>query len=127
MKELKPRIHDEKNGLDYVLVGDYYVPDIKLPEETRPIGKWGMMRRTYLKEARPILWTDLVITGKVFTHLADINEDATNRFHLLMRQMMKAEGVTEELKRIDQMEWIRSVNSIINRVEEMIKEELIYV
>ena len=67
-----------------------------------------------------------MITGKLFSHLADINEDATNRFQLLMRQMMKAEGVTEELKRTDQMEWIRSVNSIVSRAEEIIRQELIY-
>lgn len=125
MKKLKKRIRDEKNGLDYVLVGDYYVPDIKIPDEKRSIGKWGRMHQNYLQEANPALFSQLVLTGKLHTYLADINEQATDRFNLIMRQMMDAEGVNEALKRKDQMEWVRSVNFIISRAEEIIRRELI--
>lgn len=123
-KELKPRIHE--NGIDYVLVGDYYVPDITIPQESRPIGKWGRMHKAYLEEARPALLNHLILTGKLHTYLADINEQATDRFERIMRQMMEDEGVTEDLKRADQMAWVRSVNSLVNRVEEIIRQELIY-
>ena len=126
MNELKPRIHDEKTGIDYVLVGDYYLPEIVVPQESRPIGKWGSLHRAYLKEHRPAVYTSLCLTGRLHTYLADLNEQAEGRFQLIMRQMMKAEGVTEDLKRADQMSWIRSVNSIINRAEEIIRQELIY-
>ena len=124
IKYRKSIIHQVVDGVE--MDTEVLLPDFEVPQETRPIGKWGMMRRTYLKEAKPFLWTDLVLTGKLFTHLADINEQATDRFHLIMRQMMEAEGVTEELKRTDQMEWVRSVNSIANRAEEIIMQELIY-
>lgn len=126
MNELKPRIHDEKTGIDYVLVGDYYLPEIIVPQESRPIGKWGSLHRAYLKEHRPAVYASLCLTGRLHTYLADLNEQAQGRFQLIMRQMMKAEGVTEALKRADQMLWIRSVNSIINRAEEIIRQELIY-
>lgn len=123
-KELKPRIHE--NGIDYVLVGDYYVPDITIPQESRPIGKWGRMHKAYLEEARPALLNHLILTGKLHTYLADINEQATDRFERVMRQMMEAEGVTEDLKRANQMAWVRSVNSIVSCAEEIIRQELIY-
>lgn len=124
--ELKPRIHDEKTGIDYVLVGDYYLPEIAVPQENRPIGKWGSLHRAYLKEHRPAVYASLCLTGRLHTYLADLNEQAQGRFQFIMRQMMKAEGVTEDLKRADQMLWIRSVNSIISRAEEIIRQELIY-
>ena len=126
MSDLKPRIHDEKTGIDYVLVGDYYLPEIIVPQESRPIGRWGSLHRAYLKEHRPAVYTSLCLTGRLHTYLADLNEQAQGRFQFIMRQMMKAEGVTEDLKRADQMLWIRSVNSIINRAEEIIRQELIY-
>ena len=93
MTELKPKIHE--NGIDYVLVGDYYVPDLKLPEEHRPIGRWGHLHQSYLKQYRPILYNDLLLSGKLHTVLADLNEQAADRLHLIICQMMKAEGVTE--------------------------------
>ena len=96
MKELKPRIHE--NGMDYVLVGDYYVPDLKLPEEHRPIGHWGRLHQSYLKQFRPMVYSDLLLSGKLHTALADLNEQATDRLHLIIRQMAEAEGVTEAMK-----------------------------
>ena len=127
MNELKPRIHDEANGLDYVLVGDYYIPAIELPEDNdRPIGKWGRMHRTYLEETNPLLLNHLTLTGRLHTYLADLDEQAQNRYRLIIRQMATAEGITEDLKRRSQWEWVRAMNSIVDRVEESIKGELIY-
>lgn len=124
MKKLKPRIHE--NGMDYVLVGDYYVPDLKLLEERRPIGHWGRLHQSYLKQYRPMLYNELILSGKLHTVLADLNEQAADRLDLIIRQMMKAEGVTEAMKPENQMFWVQSMNSIRNRAEEIIKAELIY-
>ena len=127
MNELKPRIHDEATGLDYVLVGDYYIPAIGLPEDDdRPIGKWGRMHRAYLKETNPLLLNHLILTGRLHTYLADLDEQAQDRCRLIIRQMATIEGVTEDLKRQSQWEWVRAMNSIVNRAEENIKRELIY-
>ena len=83
MSELKTRIHDETNGLDYVLAGDYYIPAIELPEDDdRPIGKWGRMHQTYLEETNPLLLNHLTLTGKLHTYLADLNEQAQNRYQI---------------------------------------------
>ena len=127
MDKLEPRIHDETNGLDYVLAGDYYIPAIGLPEDDdRPIGKWGRMHQAYLEETNPLLLNHLILTGRLHTYLADLNEQAQNRYRLIIKQMATAEGVTEDLKRQSQWEWVRAMNSIINRAEENIKCELIY-
>ena len=127
MDELKPSIHDEANGLDYVLAGDYYIPAIGLPEDDdRPIGKWGRMHQTYLEETNPLLLNHLVLTGRLHTYLADLDEQAQERCRLIIRQMTASEGVTEDLKRRSQWEWIKAMNSIVNRAEESIKCELIY-
>ena len=127
MDRLEPRIHDEANGLDYVLAGDYYIPAIGLPEDDdRSIGKWGRMHRAYLEETNPLLLNHLILTGRLHTYLADLNEQAQNRYRLIIKQMATAEGVTEDLKRQSQWEWVRAMNSIINRAEENIKCELIY-
>ena len=124
MKELKPRIHE--NGMNYVLVGDYYVPDLKLPEEHRPLGKWGRMHREYLRITNLGLLNELILSGKLWTYLADLNEQATDRLNLIIRQMAEAEGVTEAMKAENQMLWVQSMNSIRSRAEEIIKAELIY-
>ena len=124
MRELKPRIHE--NGMDYVLAGDFYVPDLKLPEEHRPIGHWGRLHKSYLKQFRPLLYNDLIFFFCFHTVLADLNEQATDRLNLIIRQMMEAEGVTETMKAENQMLWVQSMNSIRNRAEEIIKAELIY-
>ena len=127
MSELKPNIHDKTNGLDYVLVGDYYIPAIELPEDDdRPIGKWGRMHRAYLEETNPLLLNHLILTGRLHTYLADLDEQAQDRCRLIIRQMAAAESMTEELKHQSQWEWVRAMNSIVNRAEENIKRELIY-
>ena len=128
MNELKQRIHDEANGLDYVLVGDYYIPAIELPEsDNRPIGKWGRMHRAYLEETNQILLNHLILTGKLHTCLADLDEQARERCQLIVRQMAAAEGVDEDLKRRSQWKWIQAMNNIVSRAEEIIRSEMIYV
>ena len=127
MEELRNRIHDDSSGLDYVLVGDYYIPDLKLPEESRPIGRWGRMHKAYLQEHRPGQYIELLLTGKLWTYLADLNEQAADRLAYIISQMQAAEGVTEELKARDQLAWVRAMNSIRSRAEEIIRSEMIYV
>ena len=126
MSELKPRIHDEINGLDYILAGDYYIPAVELLEDDdRPIGKWGRMHRAYLEEADSFLLNHLILTGRLHTYLADLNEQAQDRCRLIIKQMAATEGVTEDLKRRSQWEWIKAMNSIVSRAEETIKSEII--
>ena len=124
MEKLKERITE--NGIDYILVGDYYIPDLKLPEESRPIGRYGRLHREYLKQEHPARYSSLILTGKLWTYLADLNEQAEERLDLIMEQMKAAEGVTEELKAKNQLEWVGRMNNIRNRAEEIIKSEMIY-
>ena len=112
--------------LNYIRCGDYYLPDIRLPEETRPIGRWGRMHRDYIKEHRPILFNDLCLSGELWTYLADLNEQAQSRLELIVEQMKAAEGVTEELKAANQLAWVGAMNSIRNRAEEIVLREMIY-
>ena len=127
MTEMKKHIYDENNGLWYELIGDYYIPVLTLSsEEQRPLGKWGRMHRDYLKEHRPILYNDLILSGQFWTYLADLNEQAQERLSLIIEQMKATEGVTEEMKAADQMAWVSAMNSIRNRAEEIILRELIY-
>lgn len=127
MTEMKKHIYDESNGLWYERIGDYYIPVLTLSsEEQRPIGKWGRMHRDYLKEYRPILYNDLILSGQLWTYLTDLNEQAQERLSLIVEQMKASEGVTEELKAADQMAWVEAMNSIRNRAEEIILHELIY-
>lgn len=127
MKELKPRIHDESNGLDYVLAGDYYIPALALPpDDERPIGRWGRLHRAYLQEHRPAFYNELVLSCKLHTVLADLNEQASERLLVIIGQMQKAEGVTEQMKQDNPWEWIRAMNSIRSRAEEIILSEMIY-
>ena len=114
------------NGIEYVCVGDYYIPDLKLPKENRPIGKYGRMHRDYLREHNPVMFDDLVLTGRLWTYLADLNEQAENRMQLMIQQMQEAEAVTEALKASDQLAWVQAMNSILNRAEEILREELIF-
>ncbi len=125
MEKLPKYMHE--NGIDYVLVGDYYIPMLALPEENRPIGRWGRMRRDYLKENRPGCYSSLLLTGKLWTYLADLDEQAQERLDRIVEQMKAAEDVTEKLKADDQLEWVRRMNSIRNRAEEIIREEMIYI
>ena len=127
MTEMKKHIYDKNNGLWYERIGDYYIPVLTLSsEEQRPIGKWGRMHRDYLKEHRPIRFNDLVLSGQLWTYLADLNEQALERLSLIIEQMKASEGVTEELKADDQMAWVGAMNSIRNRAEEIILREMIY-
>lgn len=114
------------NNMEYVLVGDYYIPDLKLPNKERPIGKYGRMHREYLKEHNPMMFNDLVLDGQLWTYIADLNEQVQERLSLIVEQMKAAEGVTEELKASDQMAWVQAMNNIYNRAEEIILWELIY-
>ena len=127
MTEMKKHIYDENNGLWYELIGDYYIPVLTLSsEEQRPIGKWGRMHRDYLKEHRPILFNDLVLSDRLWTYLADLNEQAQDRLSLIIEQMKASEDVTEELKAADQMAWVGAMSSIRNRAEEIILREMIF-
>ena len=113
--------------ITYVRSGDYYIPDLKLPEENRPIGRWGRMHREFLREHKPIIFNQLCLSGELWSRLADVNEQAVQRMAVMIRQMRESEGVTEELKAADQMEWVRRMDNIRNRAEEMILQELIMV
>ena len=115
-----------ENGIEYVLAGDYYIPDLKLPDEERTIGKYGRMHRDYLEEHHPLRFNHLVLEGQLWTYLADLNEQAQRRLQLIIRQMQEAESVTGELKAKDQMAWVRAMNNIHNRAEEIILRELVY-
>lgn len=126
MEELKNHIYDETNGLWYERKGDYYIPMICLPEEDRPIGKQGRIYREYLKLTNTALLNDLILSGKLWTYLVYLNEQAQNRLDCIIAQMKEAEGITEELKTQDQMSWVRAMNSIHSRAEEIILRELIY-
>lgn len=126
MKKLKKHIHDDSNGLDYVLVGDYYIPDLQLPEESRPIGRWGRMHREYLQEYCPDRYNELLLSGKLWTYLADLDEQVQNRLDCTIAQIKETEGVTEELKAKDQLAWVGRMNSIRHRAEEIIRSEMIY-
>jgi hypothetical protein len=127
MTEMKKHIYDESNGLWYELIGDYYIPVLTLSsEEQRPIGKWGRMHRDYLKEQRPILFNDLILSGQLWSYLADLNEQAQKRLSLIVEQMKASEGVSEKLKATDQMAWVVAMNSIRNRAEEITLREMIY-
>ena len=110
----------------YTLVGDYYIPNIALPEENRPIGRWGRLHRDHLEQHHPIRFNDLVLSGQLWTYLADLNEQAQERLSLIIDQMTASEGVTEYLKVADQMAWVGAMNSIRNRAEEIILREMIY-
>lgn len=124
MEKLPEYMHE--NGIDYVLVGDYYIPMLALPEENRPMGRWGRMRRDYLREYHPGYYCSLLLSGRLWTYLADLDEQVQGQLDTIIGQMMAAEGVTEELKASDQLEWVRRVNNIQSRAEEIIRADLIY-
>lgn len=116
------------NGIHYTLRGDYYFPDIAIPEtDSRPIGKWGRMHREYLKEHRPGMYTRLILSGKLYRHLAELNDQAQAQLEVIIRQMQRSEGVDEKMKAQDQMLWVGRMNSIRERAEEIILAELIFI
>ena len=112
--------------LNHIRCGDYYIPDIRLPEENRPIGWRGRMHRDYIKKHNPIRFNALCLSGKLWTYLADLNEQAQNRFEVIIEQMKAAESVTESVKQHDQMVWVGTMNSIRNQAEKIILREMIY-
>lgn len=120
-------IYDEKNGLWYELQGDYYIPCLKLPEEQQPIGLWGQRHLRYIKQNRKVLYFNLLTSGKLNKYLADLDQQAEEMFSQLLKQMAEREGVTEQLKANDQMEWVRRINSIRNRAIEIVNSELIHI
>ena len=113
-------------NMQYIRVGDYFIPDLELPKESRPIGRWGRMHREYLKEHKPIQYNCLLLSGELWTYLADLNEQAQNRLERMIDQMKTTEGITETLKASDPMAWVQRMNSICNRAEEIILRELIH-
>ena len=113
-------------SINYIRTGDYLIPSLKLQEETRPIGEWGRMHRDYLKEHHPIQFNNLVLSGNLWTYLADLNEQAQQRMETLVAQMQSAEDITESLKSADPIGWTQHMNNIAARAEEIIREELIY-
>ena len=112
--------------MQYIRMGDYFIPDLELPQESRPIGRWGRMRREYLREHKPIQYNCLLLSGKLWTYLADLNEQAQDRLDRIIEQMKTAEGISEALKASDPMAWVGAMNNIRNRAEEIILQELIY-
>ena len=113
-------------NISYIRVGDYFIPDLTLPEEPRPMGKWGRMHRDYLREHKPIQYNCLLLLGELWTYLADLNEQVQDRLEQIIEQMKAAEGVTEKLKAADPMAWVGAMNNIRNRAEEIILQKLIY-
>lgn len=123
---MKKSIYEQCGGT-YTQVGDYLLPKLIIDEDEQQfIGKYGRMRKRYLKENRPILFSNLLLSGKLDQHLTEIDRACVERMDLLTRQMAPQEGVTESLKATDQMEWVRRMNSIRNRAEEIVMNELVY-
>ena len=117
---MKKQIYDEKNGLSYTLHGDYYLPDLEINEEEPTYGKYGKMRKQFLKEHRSARYQYLVLTGKLMDHLNQVDKEVREKVEMLVEQMAEQWGVTEELKMRDQMEWVRRMNNIKNIVEESV-------
>ena len=124
---MKKQIYDEKNGLSYTLHGDYYLPDLEINEEEPTYGKYGIMRKLFLKEHRSARYQYLVLTGKLTEHLNQVDKEAREKVEILVEQMAEQWGETEKLKMQDQMEWVRKMNNIRSRVVEIIDVELICV
>ena len=129
MNELEKSIHDNANGLDYTLVNDHYLPNLTVatPAEQHPTGRWGHLHRRYLEEHHPVRYNQLVLSGELGSYLASLDKQADEQLALIIRQMQEAEGVTEALKAENQLEWVRRMNSIRSRAEEIIQKELIFI
>ena len=124
---MKKQIYDEKNGMGYTLHGDYYLPDLVLREEEPTYGKYGMLRKQFLKEYRSARYQYMLLTGKLNEHLNQIDQEVREQVETLMEQMIEKQGVTEELKAQDQMEWVRLMNNIKASAEEIVLKNMIYV
>ena len=118
-------IYNSSNGLWYELQGDYYIPLLSLPE-TKPVGRWGRKHLRYLQEHRKGLYAVLLTTGKLNDYLMDIDKQAVERFDRLIKQIAESQGINEQLKERDQMQWVKEMNIIINAAKEFIEYELIY-
>ena len=129
MTTLKNTLHDSNNGLDYTLVNDHYLPNLTAaaPTEQHPTERWGRLHKTYLKAQHPVRYNQLLLSGELDGYLAKLDKQAEEQLALTIRQMQEAEGVTEALKAADPLGWVRRMNSIRNRAEEVIKTELIFV
>ena len=129
MTTMKNSIHDNANGLAYTLVNDHYLPNLTAaaPTEQHPTGRWGRLHKRYLKEHHPVRYNQLLLSGVLSRYLAKLDKQSEEQLALIIRQMQEAEGVDEALKAADQLEWVRRMNSIRNRAEEIIKTELIFV
>ena len=127
MIDLKKHIHDSANGLDYTLVNDHYLPNLTVaaPAE-HPPGRWGRLHKMYLKEQHPIRYNQLLLSGELGGYLAKLDKQTEEQLALTIRQMQEAEGVTEALKAADQLEWVRRMNNIRNRAEEIVYNEIVY-
>ena len=128
MTTMKKSIHDNANGLDYTLVNDHYLPNLTAaaPAEQHPTGRWGRLHKMYLKEQHPVRYNQLLLSGELGNYLAKLDKQANVQLALIIRQMQDAEGVTEALKAENQLEWVRQMNSILNRTEEIILREIVF-
>ena len=122
---MKEKIYDARTGMEYVLVGDYYLPALQLPR-SRPVGRWGMLHKAYLKLRKPAYYQSLLLRGKLDTALAKVDEQAADRYEVLIEQMSRQEGISEKLKEENQLEWVRRMKNLENRAAEIVKAELIY-
>lgn len=124
---MEKRIYNEQAGIGYTLQGDYYLPDLSLPdEENKPIGLWGQRHARHLKQNHKVLYMNLLTSGKLSSYLADIDKQAEDMFFRLVKQMAKREGVTEQLKADNQMKWVARMNNIRSRATEIVNNEIIY-
>ena len=125
---MEKRIYNEQTGISYTLQGDYYLPDLKLPEqEDKPIGLWGQRHLNHIKQHRKILYINLLTSGKLNEYLADIDKQAENMFFQLVKQTAECEGLTEQLKADNQMEWVARMNNIRVCVTEIVQNKILYV
>ena len=125
---MKKHIYDEKNGLSYTLHGDYYLPDLILAADEETIyGKYGMLRKEYLKEHKPGRYQIMILQGKLVKHLNLVNREANKRMEMLINQMIKELGITEQMKKENQMLWVQKMNLVVNTVEEIVLSEIVYI
>ena len=125
MKELEKYITDERTGLKYELVGDSYYPCLEAPEAPK-VGRFGMMYHDYLRNHKRVTYSGLMLSGKLKEQIEEIDRQAEELFSQLVEQMKQAEGITEQLKAADQMEWVRRMNAIRNRAEEIVESEVVF-
>ena len=124
---MKQHYTDEKTGISYTLQGDYYLPNLALPQEKEQnIGVWGQRHLRYIKQHHKVRYTDMLTSGKLKSYLADINNQAEDMFFRLVKQMAEREGATEQLKADNQMEWIARMNNIRNKATEIVNHDIIY-